>query len=180
MTEFLEFLIAQATPWIQAERTIHRPAGRPFSEAELEALGPFVQGDVLSTVRITSVATISNPPFHRQLEEAGIGVPLDFTRMSGITFIDTVLVSQRAPIPEDDWLPLLFHELVHVLQYRELGLDRFVRNYVEGWAAGGFSYEAIPLERDAYELDAAFRTAGQRSFDASQLVRRRLVSQAAV
>jgi len=78
---------------------------------------------------------IANPPFYGALEEAGIGIPLDFRGMTGITFIDTVLISQVAPVPEGEWLPLLFHELVHVLRYQELGLEKFVRVYVMGWAA---------------------------------------------
>jgi hypothetical protein len=31
---------------------------------------------------------------------------------------------------EDRWLPLLFHELVHVVQYKVLGLEGFMQRYV--------------------------------------------------
>jgi len=32
-----------------------------------------------------------------------------------------------------------------------------MHEYVFGWATGGFRYEAIPLEVQAYALDARFR-----------------------
>jgi len=43
---------------------------------------------------------------------------------------------------------LLFHELVHVEQHRQLGIPRFADLYVRGFLSGG-SYEAIPLEVNA-------------------------------
>ena len=141
---------------------------------EIAALKPFVPVEVLATVRLASVPVIQNPPFYADLKKVGIEVLLDFRQMTGITFVDTVLISQSAPVAPPEWLPLLFHELVHVLQYQELGLDRFVQVYVLGWAAGGFRYEDIPLERDAYELDAKFRSAPGEPFDARVAVRKRL------
>jgi hypothetical protein len=50
---------------------------------------------------------------------------------------------------------LLFHELVHVEQYRKLGIPRFSELYVRGFLNGG-SYEAIPLEVNAYSLEDRF------------------------
>ena len=50
---------------------------------------------------------------------------------------------------------LLFHELVHVEQYRQLGIPRFSELYVRGFLSGG-SYEAIPLEVNAYTLGGRF------------------------
>ena len=164
----------RAPAWIEAERSARRPGGRALSAAEIDALKSFIPLAVLQDVRVASVRVIQNPPFYADLERAGIEIPLDFRQMTGITFMDTILVAEAAPIPSSEWLPLLFHELVHVLQYQELGLDRFVKLYVLGWAAGGFRYEDIPLERDAYELDGKFRAAPTESFDALRAVRRRL------
>lgn len=166
--------MARAPAWVQAERSAHRPRARPLAVDEIDALKAFMPISVLANVRLASVPVIENPPFYRDLERAGIQIPLDFRQMTGITFIDTIVVAEAAPIPSSEWLPLLFHELVHVMQYQELGLDRFVQVYVLGWAAGGFRYEDIPLERDAYELDARFRSAPARPFDALVAVRNRL------
>jgi hypothetical protein len=58
---------------------------------------------------------------------------------------------------------LLFHELVHVVQYEKLGFAEFAAKYVKGFLSGG-SYEAIPLEMNAYELDAQFAAAPTRGY----------------
>jgi hypothetical protein len=50
---------------------------------------------------------------------------------------------------------LLFHEPVHVEQYRQLGIPRFSEFYVRGFLNGG-SYEAIPLEVNAYSPKTTF------------------------
>ena len=81
----------------------------------------------------------------------------DFEHMAAITFVDTV-VSQEPFTGR-----LLSHELVHVVQYERLGLPEFAGKYVRGFLSGG-SYEAIPLEMNAYELDARFAAAPARPF----------------
>ena len=87
----------------------------------------------------------------------GIPAPLDFTQMAGITFLDTVLILRtKADLSEAALTSLLFHEAVHVVQYEHLGLDRFMHEYVMGWAANGFEYRNIPLERQAYALQDRF------------------------
>jgi hypothetical protein len=58
-----------------------------------------------------------------------------------------------------------------VVQYRILGLDRFVSAYVDGWARNGFFYESIPLVRMAYELQGRFDLAGARFSVESEVVR---------
>ena len=50
---------------------------------------------------------------------------------------------------------LLFHELVHVEQYRHLGIPRFAELYVRGFLGGG-GYNGIPMEINAYELGGRF------------------------
>lgn len=87
----------------------------------------------------------------------GIPAPFDFTQMAGITFLDTVLISRtKVDLSEAGLTSLLFHGAVHVVQYEHLGLDRFMHEYVMGWAANGFEYRNIPLEPQAYALQDRF------------------------
>src|ERR1700751_2583701 len=81
----------------------------------------------------------------------------DQSTMAAITFCDAV-VSHK---PFSDGL--LFHELVHVEQYRQLGISRFSELYVRGFLNGS-SYEAIPLEVNAYSLEGRFRRDARRGF----------------
>ena len=66
---------------------------------------------------------------------------------------------------------LLFHELVHVEQHRQLGIPRFADLYVRGFLSGG-SYEAIPLEVNAYTLEEHFRSNARRGFSVQAEVER--------
>jgi hypothetical protein len=52
---------------------------------------------------------------------------------------------------------LLFHELVHVEQYRQLGIPRFAELYVRGFLKGG-GYDGIPLEVNAYMLGGRYES----------------------
>jgi hypothetical protein len=102
---------------------------------------------------------VGNPPFYEELVQMGFGrgsLP-DFDVMVAVTFMDTI-VSHEPFINE-----LLFHELVHVVQYEKLGLAEFAGKYVRGFLGGG-SYEAIPLERNAYQLAARFAVAPMNPF----------------
>jgi hypothetical protein len=66
--------------------------------------------------------------------------------IGAITLVDVIAY------PEKMNRRILFHELVHAVQYRVLGLRQFARLYVTGFLNGG-GYEGIPLERQAYELE---------------------------
>jgi hypothetical protein len=89
----------------------------------------------------------------------------DFRGMAAITFVDTVV----SHVSFTD--RLLFHELVHVVQHQKLGLEGFAVKYVNGFLSGG-SNEAIPLEMNAYELDARFAADPAKPFSVETEVRR--------
>jgi hypothetical protein len=87
----------------------------------------------------------------------------DLPEMVAITFVDTVV--SHEPFTDR----LLFHELVHVVQYEKLGLAEFAAKYVKGFLSGG-SYEGIPLERNAYELDGRFAAELTKGFSVASEV----------
>ena len=169
----LAFLETQGAKWISKVRLQYRPAGRGLTPAELRAFAPFFEASLLDGVRIARVPNISNPDFYSFFLEQSLAIPLDFTQMSAITFVDTVLVSARHPVPSAEELPLLFHELVHVVQYFELGLEDFVKRYVRGWATNGLRYSKIPMEVWAYDLETRFRS-GALAFSVAAEVREQL------
>ena len=89
----------------------------------------------------------------------------DQASMAAITFSDVVVSHEQFSNG------LLFHELVHVEQYRQLGIPRFSELYVRGFLNGG-GYEAIPLEVDAYTLGGRFKSDSRRVFSVEDEVRR--------
>ena len=79
----------------------------------------------------------------------------NFNTMAAVTFCDVVVSHQ----PFSDGL--LFHELVHVEQYRQIGsITRFAELYVSGFLSGG-GYNGIPLEINAYDLGSRFERSPQ-------------------
>jgi hypothetical protein len=122
---------------------------------------PFFPASALDSTRVVVLAgeRVSNPPFYPEPQRMGfepVALP-NFSFMAAITFVDTVV--SHEPFTER----LLFHELIHVVQYEELGLPEFAAKYVRGFLNGG-SYEAIPLEVNAYELEARFAAEPAKPF----------------
>jgi hypothetical protein len=66
---------------------------------------------------------------------------------------------------------LYFHELIHVIQWRLLGPERFLRLYADGLEK--FGYQDSPLEKMAYHTQNEF-SRSKRTFDAQALVVREL------
>ena len=164
-----EFLIAASIAWLEELEARHRPAGRPLTPSERRTLDPYFEPELLEAARIVVVDRLENPGFYRRYVDAGRPIPIDFGRMSGLSLVDTVLVVESRLGP--GWLPLLFHELVHVAQNRVLGFERATATYVEAFLEHG-SYRAIPHEAQAHELAARFHDGG-RPFSVEAEVERR-------
>jgi hypothetical protein len=87
---------------------------------------------------------VTDPPFSAFVRHLGFDYP-GISASEGITFDHIIAVRT--------WNDrLLFHELVHVVQYRLLGVETFTHLYIRGFLSKG-SYDRIPLEVCAYELD---------------------------
>lgn len=90
---------------------------------------------------------------------------LDLSQIAAITY-HNIIVSHE-PITD----AVLFHELVHVEQYRQLGVAKFSELYVRGFLLGG-GYDGIPLEIIAYKLGFRFESAPGRQFSVADNVAR--------
>ena len=144
--------VEQLTDWVAAyiadQRSHFYERAQPILLHHVNRLLPFFPKEILSGVRVTQ-GRASEPPFYSQLRALGIGNAPPFSDMAGITFQDVVVHVE--PLTTR----LLFHELVHTVQYKHLGLSGFAKRYVHGFLTGG-SYEEIPLEKQAYGLEDRF------------------------
>lgn len=138
--------------WLLARRRRYRPVAQPLPDAVIERLAPCFPADVLAGTRLARVDRIRNPIPHR-LAPAGM---LDLSTVRGMAFIDTIVIAHANSRPADDERSLLFHELVHIVQFRLLGTLGFVRAYFRGWHEAGRSYLDNPLEAMAFELQDRF------------------------
>lgn len=125
-----------------------------LAPGQKSAMNGFFREDLLDSVRILTLTTerIENPGFYTMLRMFGFKNLPDFAQMAAVTF-NQVVVSHQ-PITSS----LLFHELIHVEQYRQLGgVKNFADLYVSGFLAGG-GYDSIPLEINAYSLGSRFES----------------------
>lgn len=158
--------------WVADQRERHRPRARRVGPDRRAVLEPFYAAWVLDAVRIRVVERLEPPPLVGTLKSLGIPLPLEIDRIAGIAFVDTVVLLDF--VADARRMPLLFHEMVHVVQYHVLGLGGFMERYARGWLESDRAYRAIPLEADAYELTARFVEAPEEPFDVVAEVERRL------
>ena len=159
--EQVAWIVKEVTGYIQKQRQLFIARAVHLNPNQKAALQSFFPASALDSARILALAKerVSNPYFYAQLLGMGFtpeSLP-DFSQMAAVTFVDTI-VSHGQMTDRT-----LFHELVHVVQYANLGLQDFAAKYVTGFLKGG-SYKAIPLEMNAYELDARFAAAPSNSF----------------
>lgn len=160
----IAWAIQLVAAYIGQQRQSYRCRAAVLNENQKTAMEPFFSSFPLDSTRVVVLSgeRVSNPAFYGELISMGFeadSLP-DFELMAAITFVDTVV--SHEPLTNR----LLFHELVHVVQYEKLGLAEFAAKYVTGFLRSGL-YEAIPLERNAYELDARFVTASAKPFSVS-------------
>jgi hypothetical protein len=149
-----------------AQREKYAPRAIPLSPRQRAPLKLFFAGEVLDSVRVLVLEGegVPNAEFYPMLRGLGFKNLPDQSGMGAITFCD-VVVSH-----ETFYDGLLFHELVHVEQYRQLGIPRFSELYVRGFLNGG-SYDAIPQEVNAYSLGERFEQKPVRRFSVADEVR---------
>jgi hypothetical protein len=156
-----------ASQYISTQREKYAPRAILLSAWQRAAMNGFFRPQLLGSARLLVLQgkRVVNPDFYPMLRSLGFNNLPDQSAMGAITFSD-VVVSHEAFSNR-----LLFHELVHVEQYRQLGIPRFSDLYVRGFLNGG-SYEAIPLEVNAYALGGRFESDPHRLFSVDDEVRR--------
>jgi hypothetical protein len=155
-------LVAQ---YIATQRERFSPLAVFLAAGQKTAMAGFFLPRVLDNVRLLVFdgVRVENPPFYPMLAGLGISNLPDFSQIAAVTFCDVVV--SHVPFTEG----LLFHELVHVEQYRQLGIARFSELYVRGFLSGG-GYDGIPLEVNAYALGRRFEANTGQQFSVADEV----------
>jgi hypothetical protein len=152
--------------YITAQRQKYGSRAIPLSAQQKAAMTGFFSAQVLDSTRLLVLERerVGNPEFYPMLKGLGFTNLPDQSGMGAITFSDFVV--SHGPFSDG----LLFHEFVHVEQYGQLGIPRFSELYVRGFLSGG-SYEAIPLEVNAYTLEGRFEQNPAEQFSVADEVR---------
>jgi hypothetical protein len=159
-------ITAAVEDYILASRKKYLPKATALSAEQLVPLRAYFPAEVLdqSRVLVLNGKRIQDPSFYSMARIMGIRNLPSFSDVAAVTFVD-VIVSHEEFTPS-----LLFHELVHAVQYVELGPKQFSSLYVNGFIKGG-SYEEIPLEKNAYELESRFSASQNGAFSVRDEVR---------
>jgi hypothetical protein len=162
----IDQLAGFVSSYIAEQRTAFGKKAQPIAAEYARQVQAFFPDDVVSSVKVVR-GRAPEPGFYTLVRMMGIRNVPSFSDMAGITFQDVVVHVE--PLS----LQLLFHELVHAVQYKHLGIDGFAAGYVRGFLSGG-SYEEIPLEKQAYELEARFAANPSDIFSVEDDVKRRI------
>ncbi|HTT22543.1 MAG TPA: hypothetical protein VMG82_26685 [Candidatus Sulfotelmatobacter sp.] len=119
----IAWIIQQVAEYIERQRETYRGRAVPLDGHQRSAVQAFFPASTLNAARVIALAEerVSNPPFYPELHRMGFepsALP-NFSLMAAITFVDTVVSHEQFTDR------LLFHELVHVIQYEKLGLKGF-------------------------------------------------------
>lgn len=142
--------------YIRSQRARFARLAAPLSPEQKQAMAGFFLPSALESTRLVVLQDrrLQNPPLYWLPARLGFSDVPHPSNVTAMTF-ENVVVSHAAFSHG-----LLFHELVHVEQFRQLGVLRFSKLYVRGFLRGG-GYHAIPLEANAYALGRRFES-GQR------------------
>lgn len=141
-------VLPRVREWVDTTIAAHRESAVPVSRMGYARLGGLFPAPLLDRAGAVTVAgDVPFPPLSR----LGLTELAAFEAMpiAGVTYRDLFFV-RRGHLTES----LCCHELVHVVQWDRLGVDRFLLVYGLGLLQSG--YRDSPLEAMAYRLQADF------------------------
>jgi len=190
VARLLGWLAWLAAPVVVAVLIRKHPGRRiELSESDRAVLARFFSRDLLDSLVLICVDGIQPPrwPNSRAARLLGFSDRSILSSVAGITLGRVVLIdvasgphnrSNHSASPElqdrQAFRSLVFHELVHVAQYRRLGMRGFFMWYVRGWTLAGYDYFAIPLEQQAYGLQGRFIERPGENFSVEEEVDREI------
>jgi hypothetical protein len=162
--EFQEFY-PPLLNWLRATLTAHAGMAQAVASRAFSRLPLYFSKETLASTKVVLVNWVPRPP----LSKMGLTRFVEFERgdLDGITYLDTFFLKQAHSKNE----AIHFHELIHVVQWRLLGPDRFLYSYANGLER--FGYRQSPLEVMAYDAERMFATS-ITIFDAEKLVAEKL------
>jgi hypothetical protein len=151
--------------WIRSTLAATARKANTVASLGFPRLPLYFTGSTLASAKIVLVDPLPRPP----LTSMGLSRFVDFERgdFDGITYMDTFFVKPTHSRDEN----MHFHELVHVVQWRLLGPERFLFSYANGLEC--FGYRQSPLEVLAYDAEAAFASS-TAVFDVEKMIAEKL------
>ena len=134
--------------WINMILTTHAAYARPILDYGFQEIPKYFSQETLASAKVVVVEKVPMPP----LSQIGLSQLGDFEKGDylGVTYLDTYFLLAQEARNESTH----FHELCHIVQWKYLGLDKFLVAYAVGLLQHG--YRNSPLEVMAYEYQQLF------------------------
>jgi hypothetical protein len=147
--------------WIRKMLEANAHVAQTVSSRGFSRLPHYFTKHTLESTKVVIVDPLPVPP----LASMGLTRFAGFVRgdSDGITYIDTIFLKPTQSENEN----VYFHELIHIIQWRLLGPDRFLLAYANGLEC--FGYRQSPLEAMAYDAESEFASS-TLIFNAEKLV----------
>ena len=149
--ERIQAMVKGVGAYLRAERELYLKYSESLGPSSKAALRGYFSDELLGSLKTITLkgARIPPPPFYAEAKKMSGGRFPDFVHMDSITYIDVIVF-------HDEMMPrALFHGAVHATQMATLGFEKYVDLYVRGFVKN-LSWLAIPLEDQAYKLDARY------------------------
>lgn len=152
--------------YLQERRKEYRPEGLPLSPNQYTKMKSFFSPATLAEVRVVELRGrhINNPPFYAEAKDLGLGNLPELAHMASLTFDDTVV------FPGEVNDRRLFHALAHAAQFEILGLERYAELFIRAFLRVR-SHVSVPLEMQAFSLEAKFAEKPHEPFSVEEIVR---------
>jgi hypothetical protein len=141
-------VLPEVRKWIEDLLEKHATNSVSVKSLRFSRLPQYFPDDILEQAKVVTVPDIPFPPLGK------LGLPelsfMEQMALSGITYLNTIFIHHHDRTDES----LHFHELVHVIQWNQLGVDNFLLAYGVGIVQ--FGYEQSPLEQMAFKLQQKF------------------------
>jgi hypothetical protein len=159
-------MVAGVAAYFSGERKLYLPHSEPLAAEWRATLEPYFSWGLLDKLKIVVLrgARIPPPPFYAEALAMTGGRFPDFVHMASVTYVDVIVFNERIESRA------LFHGTVHAAQIEVLGFEKYVDLYLRGFLRN-LSWMAIPLEDQAYKLDARFAEAPKESFSVEEEIR---------
>lgn len=159
-------MVSQVAAYYRQERQLYLRVSEPLAQEWKKAVQAYFSKGLLESVRtvVLTGARIPPPPFYADAIAFSGGSFPDFVHLASVTYLDIIVF-------HDEIAPrTLFHGLVHAAQMSFLGFERYTNLYVRGFV-NSRSWIAIPLEAQAYQLDARFAMSPTAGFSVEDEIR---------
>ena len=151
--------------WIRTTLTANAHLAQTVGSRRFSRLPLYFTEKTLASTKVVLADPLPMPP----LSAMGLArfAAFECGNFDGVTYIDTFFLKPSQSNNENTH----FHELVHVIQWRLLGPDRFLFSYAN--CLERFGYRQSPLEAMAYDAEAAFASS-TAIFNVEKMVAKKL------